>query len=119
MSSSCIEGGDVLVCGCSLLGLLFLTADLLINGELAALDGDKDVGVLISGRHELSHNILLLLGSSHSQRLKALKTVLIINLELLKGEACVLDEVREEGSILHGLDHIKVVGEVLDGDACM
>ena len=79
----------------SLLSFLLLAGYLLIDSELAALNGHQDVRVLCRGCHKLRHDKLSVLTRAHAQRLEALKTVLIVNLELLKGETGVLDEVTE------------------------
>ena len=101
----------------SLLGLLLVASDLLIDGELAALDCDEDVGVLCGGRDELGHDKLGVLACAHAQRLEALQVVLIVNLQLLEGEARVLHQVAEEGRVLHWLDHFFAFGEGLHGNA--
>ena len=100
----------------SLLGLLFVTSDLFIDRELAALDGDEDVGVLCRWGDELCHDKLSVLTSTHAQRLEALQTVLIVNLELLQGKSGVLDKITEECSVLDWLDDLLTLREVLDGD---
>ena len=69
------------------------------------------------GRHEFCHDILVLLASTHAQRLEALKTVLFVNFELLQSKASVFDKVSEEGRKLDRLNDILVVGEILNRDA--
>ena len=102
----------------SLLGFLLVTLDDFIDSELALLDGDENVGILSSRGNEFSNDKLSVFASSHAEGLEALKTVLIINLELLEGEASVLNEVTEEGSVLHGLDGVLILREVLNGNTC-
>jgi len=103
--------------GSSFFGFFLLAGELFVESELAALNGDQNVGVLRSRRHELRYDILRVLRSPHTQRLESLQTVLVINVELLQGESSVLHQVREEGSILNRLDHLNVSREVLDRDA--
>ena len=47
---------------------LLLFADLFTESiaKLAALDGDKDVGVLCRGRHKLGNDVLCVTTSAHS-----------------------------------------------------
>lgn len=102
----------------SLLGFLLVTLDDLINGELALLNGNENVGVLSSRGNEFGYDKLSVLAGTHAEGLEALETVLIINLKLLKSEAGVLDKVTEERGVLHGLDGVLILREVLDGDTC-
>lgn len=101
----------------SLLGLFLVAGDFLFDGELAALDGHQDVGVLRRRGHELRDDKLSVLTSAHAQWLEALQTVHIVNLELLEGESGVLDKITEEGGVLDWLDNLFTFREVLDGDA--
>ena len=100
----------------SLFGFLFISCNLLVNRELAALNGDENVGVLCCWSHELCHNELSVLTCAHAQWLEALQTVLIVNLELLQSETSVLDKVAEECSVLNWFDDLFALREVLDGD---
>ncbi len=101
----------------SLLGLFFLNL-FLVEAELAALNGDQDVGVLTRGRHEFSHDVLGVAACAHAQRLETLQTVLVVNVQLFEGEASVLDEISEKRCILHWFDDILTIWEVLNGDTC-
>ena len=103
--------------GCSLLGLLFLSLNYLIKAEFTALDGDQDVCVLGRWSHKLRHNIFILFACAHAEGLEALQTVLLVDLELLEGEASVLDQVGEECCKLNRFDHLLIVREVLHGDS--
>ena len=102
----------------SLLGLFFSLGELLSQrvAELAALDGDEDVSILCGRRHELSDDVFGVAASAHAQRLEALKTVRIVDVELFQGEASVLHQIRKQGRILHRLDDVRIVWEVLYGD---
>lgn len=104
-------------CFCSLLGLFLVASDLFFDLELAALDGHEDVGVLCRRRHELRHDELGVLARAHAQRLEALQTVLIIDLELLQREPRVLNQVAEQSGILNWPDSIIVLREVLHRNA--
>lgn len=105
---------------CSFLGFFLPLIDLLIDSELAALDGHQDVCVLCRGSHELCHDKLSVLTRAHAQGLESLKTVLIVNLKLLKSETGMLNQVTEESGVLDGLDNFLtlIIGEVLDGNTC-
>ena len=100
----------------SLLALLVVASDLFFDGELAALDGHENVGVLCCGRDEFSYDKLVLLSCAHAQRLETLQTVGLVDVELLQSEARVLHQIREQGRILHWLDDVRIVWEVLYGD---
>ena len=67
----------------SLLVLFVVACNLFVNGELAALDGHEDVGVLSCGRDEFCHNELVLLGCAHAKRLESLQTVWLVDVQLL------------------------------------
>ena len=98
----------------SLLGFLLIATDFLFNGELAALDGHEDVGVLCCGCHELRYDKLSVLARAHTQGLEALQTVLIVNLKLLQCESSMLDKIAEESCILNWLDHFFSFWEIFD-----
>ena len=67
--------------------------------------------------HELSDDVFKLVTSAHAKGLETLEGILVIDIELLEGEARVLDQVSEQRRILHWLDDFLIVWEVLHGDA--
>lgn len=68
-------------------------------------------------RDELRHDVLGVATRAHAQRLEALQTVRVVNVQLFQGEARVLDEVGKERRILHWLHCLVSLRKVLDRNA--